>query len=39
MLKNKKMLREFWVEVVICVVYLLNRSPSSSIWNKTPRQA
>ena len=39
MLKNKKMPREFWVEVVICVVYLLNQSPSSSIWNKTPRQA
>ena len=39
MLKSKKLLKEFWVEVVACAVYLSNRSPTRSVWGKTPQEA
>ncbi|KAA0050875.1 putative leucine-rich repeat receptor-like protein kinase [Cucumis melo var. makuwa] len=39
MLKCKKMPKEFWTQVVECVVYLSNRSHTRSLWNKTPQQA
>ncbi|KAL0544873.1 hypothetical protein IC582_020003 [Cucumis melo] len=39
MLKCKKMPKEFWAQVVGCVVYLSNCSPTRSLWNKTPQQA
>nr|GEU97808.1 retrovirus-related Pol polyprotein from transposon TNT 1-94 [Tanacetum cinerariifolium] len=39
MLKTKKMPKEFWAEVVDCVVYLLNWCPSKSLDNKTLQEA
>ncbi|KAL0544538.1 hypothetical protein IC582_019655 [Cucumis melo] len=36
MLKCKKMPKEFWAQVVECAVYLSNRSPTRSLWNKSP---
>ncbi|TYK18362.1 Retrovirus-related Pol polyprotein from transposon TNT 1-94 [Cucumis melo var. makuwa] len=39
MLKCKKMPKEFWAQAVECAVYLSNRSPTRSLWNKTPQQA
>ncbi|TYK05470.1 Retrovirus-related Pol polyprotein from transposon TNT 1-94 [Cucumis melo var. makuwa] len=39
MLKCKKMPKEFWAQVVECAVYLSNRSPTRSLWNKSPQQA
>jgi len=29
----------FWAEAVNCVVYLSNRCPTKSLWNKTPQEA
>ena len=31
--------REFWDEVITCVVYLLNRCPTKSVHLKTPEEA
>ncbi|KAK4257721.1 hypothetical protein QN277_007276 [Acacia crassicarpa] len=39
MLKSKKMPKEFWAEAVATAVYLSNRSPTRSIWGKTPQEA
>lgn len=39
MLKSKKMPKEFWAEAVDCAVYLLNRSPTRSVRDKTPIEA
>ena len=39
MLKSKKLPKKFWVEVVACTVYLSNRSPTRSVWGKTPQEA
>ncbi|KAE8681376.1 hypothetical protein F3Y22_tig00111330pilonHSYRG00435 [Hibiscus syriacus] len=39
MLKSKKLPNEFWVEIVACAVYLLNRSPTRSVWGKIPQEA
>jgi hypothetical protein len=39
MLKSKKMPKEFWAEAVACAVYLSNRSPTRSVWGKTPQEA
>ncbi|GKV02915.1 hypothetical protein SLEP1_g15292 [Rubroshorea leprosula] len=36
MMKTKKMPREFWVEAVECVVYLLNHGTTKAVDNKTP---
>ena len=35
-MKHKKMPKEFWAEVVACVVYLLNRCPTKSVKDQTP---
>nr|ADN34143.1 copia-type polyprotein [Cucumis melo subsp. melo] len=39
MLKSKKMPKEFWAQAVKCAMYLSNRSPTRSLWNKTPQKA
>ncbi|KAA0039323.1 copia-type polyprotein [Cucumis melo var. makuwa] len=39
MLKCKKMPKKFWAQAVECVVYMSNRSPTRSLWKKTPQQA
>jgi len=39
MLKSKRIPKEFWAEAVECAVYLANRSPTRSVWNKTPEEA
>ena len=39
MLKIKKLPKEFWAEAVACAVYLSNRSPTRSVWGKTPQEA
>ena len=39
MLKRKKLPKELWTEVVACAVYLSNRSPTRSVWGKTPQEA
>ena len=39
MLKSKKLPKELWVETVACAVYLSNRSPTRSVWEKTPQEA
>ena len=39
MLKQKQMPKAFWVEAVNYVVYILNRSPTRSLWNMTLREA
>jgi hypothetical protein len=36
MLKTKKMLKEFWAEVVDCVIYLSNRCPTKGLNGMTP---
>ncbi|KAE8707740.1 TMV resistance protein N-like [Hibiscus syriacus] len=38
MLKSKKLPKEFWAEAVACAVYLTNRSPTRSVWGKTPQE-
>ncbi|KAM1171417.1 hypothetical protein ACFX2G_022142 [Malus domestica] len=39
MLKSKRLPKELWAEVVSCNVYLSNRSPTRSVWGKTPQEA
>lgn len=39
MLKGKKLPKEFWAEAVACAIYLSNRSPTRSVWGKTPQEA
>ncbi|KAJ4703078.1 Retrovirus-related Pol polyprotein from transposon TNT 1-94 [Melia azedarach] len=39
MLKSKRLPKEFWAEVVLTAVYLSNRSPTRSVWGKTPQEA
>ncbi|KAH9697695.1 hypothetical protein KPL71_023716 [Citrus sinensis] len=39
MLKSKRLPKEFWAEAVACAVYLSNRSPTRSVWGKTPQEA
>ncbi|RDY04652.1 hypothetical protein CR513_11616, partial [Mucuna pruriens] len=39
MLKAKSMPKEFWAEVVSCVVYLSNRSPTRNVKGQTPQEA
>lgn len=36
MLKAKNLSNVFWVEVVACVVYILNRSPTKSVKDRIP---
>nr|GEY00760.1 retrovirus-related Pol polyprotein from transposon TNT 1-94 [Tanacetum cinerariifolium] len=39
MLKSKELPDNFWAEGVAAVVYLLNISPTKSVWNMTPYKA
>ena len=39
MLKSKHLPKEFWAEAVDTTVYLSNRSPTRSVWGKTPQEA
>jgi hypothetical protein len=39
LLKEKSFSNTFWAEVVACSVYLLNRSPTSSLQIKVPQEA
>jgi hypothetical protein len=39
LLKEKKMLKQYWAEVVSCAVYLLNRCPTRSLQVVTPEEA
>ena len=39
MLKSKHLPKEFWAEAVDTAVYLSNRSPTRSVWGKTPQEA
>ncbi|KAH9670907.1 hypothetical protein KPL70_017154 [Citrus sinensis] len=39
MLKSKRLPKEFWAEAIACAVYLSNRSPTRSVWGKTPQEA
>ena len=39
MLKRKHLPKEFWAEAVDTIVYLSNRSPIRSVWEKTPQEA
>ena len=39
MLKSKYLPKEFWAEAVDTAVYLSNRSPTRSVWGKTPQEA
>ena len=39
MLSHKKLLDEYWDEVVACLVYLLNRSPTRTIQDKIHEEA
>jgi hypothetical protein len=39
LLKEKHLSNTFWAEVVACSVYLLNRSPNTSLKMKVPQEA
>jgi len=39
MLKTKKMLKEFWVEVVDCAIYLSNRCLTKGLNGMTPQES
>ncbi|KAM1854918.1 hypothetical protein ACFX14_010685 [Malus domestica] len=39
MFKSKRLPKELWAEVITCAVYLSNRSPTRSVWGKTPQEA
>jgi transposase InsO family protein len=39
MIKEKQLPNEYWVEVVACSVYILNRCPTKAVINKTPEEA
>ena len=39
MLKGKNLSNEYWVEVVACAVYILNRSPTKIVRNMVPQEA
>jgi hypothetical protein len=39
LLKEKSLSNKFWAEAVACSVYLLNRSPTTSLKMKDPQEA
>jgi len=39
LLKEKKMLKQYWAEAVSCAVYLLNRCPTRILQADTPEEA
>ncbi|KAM1689023.1 hypothetical protein ACFX2K_036826 [Malus domestica] len=38
-LKSKRLPKELWAESVACDAYISNRSPTRSVWGKTPQEA
>eukprot|EP01018_Ginkgo_biloba_P003437 Gb_11909 [translate_table: standard] len=39
MLKSKNLPNDYWAEAVATIVYILNRSPTKSVKNITPKEA
>jgi hypothetical protein len=39
MLKDKNSSNEYWSEVVACLVYILNLSPTSTLENQVPQES
>eukprot|EP00253_Pinus_taeda_P030095 PITA_30095 len=39
MLKGKNLSNEYWVEVVACVIYVINISPTKSVMNRVPEHS
>jgi hypothetical protein len=39
MLKGKNLFNEYWPDVVACVVYILNKSPTKIVRDMIPQQA
>lgn len=39
MFKAKNLLKTFWAEVVCCVCYILNWSPTRTVWGMIPEEA
>ena len=39
MKKARHLPNEYWAEIVACVVYILNSSPSMSVKDKVPQEA
>ena len=39
MLREKKLTNKYWAEAVLTAVYVLNRSPTSSLQDKIPQEA
>ena len=39
MFKGRNLSNEYWVEVVACVVFVINRSPTNSVMNRVPEDA
>lgn len=39
LLSDAKLNKEYWAEAVATAAYLLNRSPTKRLWNKTPYEA
>ena len=39
MMKAKNLRNEYWTEVFACSIYILNRSPTKSVKDKTPLEA
>ena len=39
MLKAKNLSNEFWAEAIACVVYILNRIPTTSMKDRIPQEA
>ena len=38
-MKEKHLSNEYWGDVVTCLVYILNRSPTKTVKDRVPRQA
>ena len=39
LLVGKRLSNDYWAEVVACSVYIFNRSPTSSVQGKVPKEA
>ena len=39
MLKAKSFPKTFWVEVITCTVFLLNKCPTKTIFGRMPKEA
>lgn len=38
MLKSKRLSKEFWANAIACAVYLVNQSPTRSVWGKITQE-